>query len=225
MKPADSHLKRPVVIRFAILMALLAAVSLAIANADRGDAQAQVWAADPKLTASLQKPAPFDVYTIRLPQGFSFGKDDSFKDARRSEFNGQSRPDGSEPTINVWIAQLTPDQAAADPIALGLKLIEASDRDGASDFVRLKSETGMINGNWVTRFYDTCQVQAGNLKVDIRAVNFVWIDNGRLVMVNAYDAVPNVKQSLPLLEASVYTIAPAAANAGGLGSIVPQGGL
>ena len=213
--------KRGLAVRVGVLLVLLASLSLMIVNADNDD-QATVWAADAKTVASLQKPLPFDVYTIQLPQGFSEATDESFKDARRSEFNGTARPDGSQASINVWVAQLTPDQAAGDPIALGEKLLEQSGRTGALNYVRTKSRTGMIGVNWANRFEDTCQVQAGNLKVDIHAVNFVWIDQGRLVMVSAYDATRYAKQTLPLLEAAVYSIAPQTAMGDGeLSSIVP----
>jgi hypothetical protein len=149
------------------------------------------------------------MYTICLPKGFAPPANAVFADSRRAEWVGPLRADSSQAAIDVWVSQLTADQAAGDPIALGVKLLEDSGRKGAADYARTKTETGMVSGNWVTRFYDTCVVSTPNGNVPIRAVNLVWIDRGRLVIATAYDALPYVKKTMPVLEASIYSIAPA----------------
>jgi len=215
-----------ILIRLAILIALVAGLALAVSNADRADSSAQVWVADGKVAALLQKPSPFDVYDIRLPLGFTQSQDDApYQDARRTEWVGPIRPDTSQPSMSVWVAQLTPDQAAGDPIALGSKLLEDSGRTGSTDYVRTKSEVGMVNGNWVTRFYDTCEVQTPNAKIRLRAANYIWIDRGRLVMATAYDAINYIKETMPILEASIFSIVPSEdAEAQSMGGDIPVGG-
>ena len=183
-----------------------------------GSQQAQVWRGDDKTLASLRPEASFDGYLIRLPQDFVETRAASYGDGTRTEWHGAARPDGTHPAMSVTITQITRDQAEQGPVKVGVQTLEQSGRASASKYARTKSEDGLIDGvDWGTRFYDTATVTPRNddaaakgaatlPTVTLRAVNYAWLDGSKLILVNAYDALPYAPRTLPLMEASACTL-------------------
>ncbi len=200
----------------ALLLAAAALPHTSISHA--GGQQSQVWRGDDKTLASLRPEASFDGYLIRLPEDFVETRAASYDDGTRTEWHGEARPDGTHPAMSVTITQITREQAEQGPVEIGVQTLEQSGRASASKYTRTKSEDGLIDGvDWATRFYDTATVTPRNddaaaknyaplPTVTLRAVNYAWLDNSKLILVTAYDALPYASRTLPLMEASACTI-------------------